>query len=94
MHIFDCKSVQIDHVIVSPHGIFVVETKNFGGIPYGEKSDACRTHSRYAVCACGRLWGNAPYPAALMAKDYFRQTGVKAILVPGCGYGRNSLFFA
>lgn len=29
------KTVQIDHLIVSPYGIFVVETKNYSGTIYG-----------------------------------------------------------
>lgn len=34
------KTVQIDHLIISPYGIFVVETKNYSGKIYGnENSD-------------------------------------------------------
>lgn len=33
------KSSQIDHVIVSPYGIFVIETKNFVGVIYGNDID-------------------------------------------------------
>lgn len=30
------KSTQIDHVVVSPYGIFVIETKNYKGFIYGD----------------------------------------------------------
>lgn len=30
------KTTQIDHVVVSPYGIFVIETKNWNGFIYGE----------------------------------------------------------
>ncbi|HUW57228.1 MAG TPA: nuclease-related domain-containing protein [Planctomycetota bacterium] len=33
-------STQIDHVIVSPYGIFVVETKNWKGAIYGRQDEA------------------------------------------------------
>jgi len=29
-------STQLDHVLVSPHGVFVIETKNFGGWIFGK----------------------------------------------------------
>lgn len=31
------KSIQIDHVVLSPHGIFVIETKNYRGWIYGDE---------------------------------------------------------
>ena len=31
----DGKSVQIDHILINPHGLFVIETKNYGGRIYG-----------------------------------------------------------
>lgn len=34
------KTTQIDHLIVSPFGIFVIEVKNFKGTIYGDMSDA------------------------------------------------------
>ena len=33
------KSSQIDHVVLSPHGIFVIETKNYRGWIYGNEKD-------------------------------------------------------
>lgn len=33
------KSVQIDHVLVNPSGIHVIETKNYGGMIYGKEHD-------------------------------------------------------
>lgn len=32
------KSVQIDHIVLSPYGIFVIETKNFKGWIYGSEN--------------------------------------------------------
>ena len=32
-------STQIDHIVVSPHGIFVIETKNYGGWIFGKAHD-------------------------------------------------------
>lgn len=34
----DGKSVQIDHIVINPHGIFVIETKNYSGEIYGSES--------------------------------------------------------
>lgn len=43
------RTVQIDHVVVSPYGIFVIETKNYQGIIIGNgNSDEWRQH----------IWGN------------------------------------
>lgn len=33
-------SAQIDHVVVSPYGVFVIETKNYGGWIYGSDNSA------------------------------------------------------
>ena len=33
------KTTQIDHLVVSPYGIFVVETKNYEGFIYGNERD-------------------------------------------------------
>jgi 2-polyprenyl-3-methyl-5-hydroxy-6-metoxy-1,4-benzoquinol methylase len=48
-------------------------------------------NNRYAG---GRIWGDEACPSVLMATEHFHRTGVKHVLVPGCGYGRNSLFLA
>lgn len=42
----------------------------------------------------GRIWGDDPCPSALLANDYFKRYHVRNVLVPGCGYGRNSFYFA
>ncbi len=41
------RTSQIDHIVVSPYGIFVIETKNYSGILYGEEYD------RYIPYICG-----------------------------------------
>ncbi len=33
------RSCQIDHLVVSPNGIFVIETKNYLGLVYGDPTD-------------------------------------------------------
>ena len=33
---FPCVTTQIDHVVVSRHGVFVIETKNYGGWIFGK----------------------------------------------------------
>lgn len=37
------KTTQIDHVVVSPFGIFVIETKNHSGIIFGDANGSCWT---------------------------------------------------
>src|SRR3989344_1469220 len=40
-----------------------------------------------------KMWGEGPAPAALFACDYFKERGVKKVLIPGIGYGRNAVPF-
>lgn len=35
----DNSTVQIDHLVISKYGIFVIETKNYGGLIIGNKYD-------------------------------------------------------
>ncbi len=42
----------------------------------------------------GQIWGTDPSPTALAAAALFRQEGVKRVLVPGAGYGRNTKAFS
>lgn len=39
------------------------------------------------------MWGLKPSHSALLAKDLFIENGVKNVLVPGIGYGRNAQVF-
>lgn len=39
------------------------------------------------------MWGEAPTRAALLARDEFAARGVKHVLIPGVGYGRNAVPF-
>lgn len=39
------------------------------------------------------MWGLEPAKSAVFAKDYFLQHGVKNVLIPGVGYGRNAKLF-
>ena len=42
----------------------------------------------------GAIWGTNECPSAVLAQECFREHSVEKILVPGCGYGRNSLYLA
>ncbi|MFE4100241.1 class I SAM-dependent methyltransferase [Priestia sp. YIM B13484] len=42
----------------------------------------------------GTIWGTIECPSAVLAHQCFEEQLVKNIIVPGCGYGRNSLYFA
>ncbi len=39
------------------------------------------------------MWGFEPSRSAILAKDLFLRAGVKDVLVPGVGYGRNAKVF-
>ncbi|UOQ92739.1 class I SAM-dependent methyltransferase [Halobacillus shinanisalinarum] len=42
----------------------------------------------------GKLWGDQPCPSAYRTVSYLEKNCSNSILVPGCGYGRNSAYFA
>ena len=42
----------------------------------------------------GKIWGNSPSRTATHALELFQKYGVKKILVPGAGYGRNTKLFS
>ena len=42
----------------------------------------------------GRVWGDVQSRTAVHAETIFRKHGVKRLLVPGAGYGRNAEYFA
>jgi SAM-dependent methyltransferase len=39
------------------------------------------------------MWGLEPAKSAVLAKDFFIEQGVKNVLIPGIGYGRNAQIF-
>lgn len=39
------------------------------------------------------MWGFEPSHSAVLTKDFFVQKGVKTVLIPGIGYGRNAGVF-
>ncbi|MEQ6119489.1 class I SAM-dependent methyltransferase [Reichenbachiella sp. MALMAid0571] len=39
------------------------------------------------------MWGFEPSHSALLTKDFFIEKGVKNVLIPGIGYGRNAQIF-
>ena len=41
----------------------------------------------------GAMWGEEPAKSALLARDFFLKKGIKKVLVPGFGYGRNARLF-
>jgi len=38
-------------------------------------------------------WGNEPADSAIQACDFFKNNGIRNILIPGVGYGRNAKVF-
>jgi len=42
----------------------------------------------------GMIWGAEPSPTAAEAAEWFAGSGVKRVLVPGAGYGRNTKAFS
>jgi SAM-dependent methyltransferase len=42
----------------------------------------------------GKIWGDTPSRTAHCAIDLFRKAGVRNVLIPGSGYGRNAEAFA
>lgn len=42
----------------------------------------------------GPIWGVKPATSAKIAAKVFKYMGLRKIMVPGCAYGRNSLYFA
>ncbi|MEG0295874.1 MAG: nuclease-related domain-containing protein [Clostridium sp.] len=44
----DNGTTQIDHILVGPKGVFVIETKNFGGTIYGDQWEQYWTQIFYA----------------------------------------------
>ena len=41
----------------------------------------------------GVIWSWTPCKSAFVARDKFIDLGVKSVLIPGAGYGRNAKFF-
>ena len=39
------------------------------------------------------MWGRDPTPSATLASEHFAQRGVRNVLIPGVGYGRNAKAF-
>lgn len=50
-------TTQIDHILISPHGVFVIETKNFTGWIFGEANQRKWTQS-----LCGPGYASIKYP--------------------------------
>jgi len=42
----------------------------------------------------GKIWGDSPSRTAVYALELFKKNGVKKLLVPGSGYGRNTRLFS
>ncbi len=41
----------------------------------------------------GAIWGNQPSDSAIWTSNYFKSFGIKNVLIPGFGYGRNAIPF-
>ena len=53
------KSSQIDHIVINPRGVFVIETKNYSGVIYGSENQQEWTQVLYY----GRSKNNIYNPA-------------------------------
>ena len=42
----------------------------------------------------GKIWGEKPSSTAIYALELFKREGIKSLLVPGSGYGRNTKLFS
>lgn len=42
----------------------------------------------------GNIWGDEACPSVVMSGNWFHRYQVSDVLVPGCGYGRNSLWLS
>lgn len=62
---------QIDHVVVSPYGIFVIETKNYKGLIYGGLNQEKWTQN---------IWGNKTYLVNPIRQNYGHIIALKKIL--------------
>lgn len=40
------------------------------------------------------MWGSSPAQSAILVKDFLLEHGVKSVLIPGIGYGRNAKIFS
>lgn len=40
-----------------------------------------------------KMWGEGAAPAAVIARNYFKKQGIRRVLIPGIGYGRNAIPF-
>ena len=100
----DGKTTQIDHVVVSPYGIFVIETKNYRGLILGkdewkEWTQILNRHSKhrfwfgilsaYILMNC---WGGLQHALALSRREKLpHQRGVCLPVVQSCAAGGTSL---
>lgn len=64
-------TTQIDHVLVSPFGVFVIETKNYGGAVYGSERDRTWTQK------IGRQTNKIQNP---IHQNYGHRCGVEGLL--------------
>jgi 2-polyprenyl-3-methyl-5-hydroxy-6-metoxy-1,4-benzoquinol methylase len=55
-----------------------------------DSGNSMNTFWEERFCDEGRIWGDSPSRTAVYAIDLFRKTGVRKVLIPGSGYGRNA----
>jgi SAM-dependent methyltransferase len=66
-----------------------MDLKNYWDLqPYESKKWQENRYKRF-----GFVWGDEPGPTAKMAAQLFEEKGCKNILVVGCGYGRECVYF-
>lgn len=88
---YEGRTSQIDHVLLSPYGIFVIETKNFSGWIYGKQTDRTWTQVLFSEknTFYNPIWQNNTHVKALAQ---FLETPNTKIYVPIIVFGEKADF--
>jgi len=57
-------------------------------------TDGMRDYWNNRFSEGGKIWGIEPSKTAFYARDLFRNLDIKSVIIPGCGYGRNTKLFS
>lgn len=80
------------HFIIDIDGNFCNFVANFKAA-YMENRTEKPEFWEFAFSEKQEMWGFEPSNSAILAKDLFLEKGIKNILIPGIGYGRNAQVF-
>lgn len=68
--------------------------KTASGRGVAQPAEALHEYWNERFLSGGLLWGESPSPIAVEAVERFSRAGVRRVLVPGAGYGRNARLFS